>query len=121
MKKIHIFKSIGEKIRERRRRMGLSQERLGELTGVSYQQIQKYEKGINQVGIDRLQRIAAILREPFDFFLKDAQATREDVPLYGGLTSSEKKLLKYFREIDDQKIKSEVIALIRIVVKLGKK
>jgi len=121
MKKIHIFKSIGMKIREKRRRMGLSQERFGELVGVSYQQIQKYEKGINQVGIDRLQRIAAVLREPIDYFLKDAQSTREDVPLYGGLTSPEKRLLKYFREIEDQKIKSEVLALVRIAAKLEKK
>lgn len=121
MKKTPNFRGIGARIRDRRKRLGLSQERLGELVGVSYQQIQKYEKGINQVGIVRLHRIAAILQAPFEYFFADIQITKEDEPLYGGLTSIEKRLLRYFREIVDQKIQSQVISLVRLTANLIKK
>lgn len=121
MEKSLILKSLGMRIRKRRKMLGLSQERLGELAGVSYQQIQKYEKGINQVGIERLHRIASILQVTPDYFLTGTQITKEDTPIYGGLTSMEKKLLRYFREIEDQKIQSQVIALVRLTANLIKK
>lgn len=62
------FKYIGEKIRTRRKELGLSQEKLGEMIGVSYQQIQKYEKGINKLGPEKIQQIAEALRVPIGFF-----------------------------------------------------
>lgn len=121
MKRMPILQNIGMRIRDRRKRLGLSQERLGELAGVSYQQIQKYEMGINRVGIERLHKIAAILHAPLDYFLKDIEIIKEDLPPYGGLTSMEKKLLRYFREIEDQKIQSQVLTLIRLTASLIKK
>jgi transcriptional regulator with XRE-family HTH domain len=52
--------------------LGMSQEKLGESLGITFQQIQKYEKGTNRVGASRLQNISAILNVPVSFFFEDA-------------------------------------------------
>jgi DNA-binding XRE family transcriptional regulator len=59
---------VGSRIRLRRNMLGLSQEKLGELLGITFQQIQKYEKGSNRVGASRLQAIASILNVSVGFF-----------------------------------------------------
>jgi transcriptional regulator with XRE-family HTH domain len=63
---------VGSRIRLRRNMMGMSQEKLGELLGITFQQIQKYEKGSNRVGASRLQAISSILNVPVSFFFEDA-------------------------------------------------
>src|SRR3546814_2538334 len=52
--------------------LGMSQEKLGESLGITFQQIQKYEKGTNRVGASRLQNISSILNVPISFFFEDA-------------------------------------------------
>lgn len=61
---------VGTKIRIRRNTLGMSQGELGEAIGVSFQQVQKYEKGVNRVGAGRLQRIAQILQMPVEWFFQ---------------------------------------------------
>src|SRR6187401_2655332 len=63
---------VGGRIRLRRNILGMSQEKLGENLGITFQQIQKYEKGTNRVGASRLQAIASILEAPVSFFFADA-------------------------------------------------
>ncbi len=63
---------VGSRIRLRRNMLGMSQEKLGESLGITFQQIQKYEKGTNRVGASRLQAIASILDVPVSFFFEDA-------------------------------------------------
>ncbi len=63
---------VGSRIRLRRNMLGMSQEKLGENLGITFQQIQKYEKGTNRVGASRLQAIASILTVPVSFFFEDA-------------------------------------------------
>jgi transcriptional regulator with XRE-family HTH domain len=63
---------VGSRIRLRRNMLGMSQEKLGENLGITFQQIQKYEKGTNRVGASRLQAIASILSVPVAFFFEDA-------------------------------------------------
>lgn len=63
---------VGSRIRLRRNMLGMSQEKLGESLGITFQQIQKYEKGTNRVGASRLQAIASILSVPVSFFFEDA-------------------------------------------------
>ena len=65
---------VGSRIRLRRNVLGISQEKLGESLGITFQQIQKYEKGTNRVGASRLQAIASILSVPVAFFFEDAPA-----------------------------------------------
>ncbi|WP_273721609.1 MULTISPECIES: helix-turn-helix domain-containing protein [unclassified Bartonella] len=100
--------SVGKKIRCRRRMMGLSQKALGHHLGVSFQQIQKYEKGINRVGAGRLQEIANILDVPIHFFYMDI-ATKETLSQqsYAEIFSEkETLLLKNFRELKPKKQKA---------------
>ncbi|GAA3678227.1 MULTISPECIES: helix-turn-helix domain-containing protein [Acetobacter] len=62
---------VGKRIRLRRTLLGLSQEKLGEALGVTFQQIQKYERGTNRVGASRLYDIATALDVPISFFFDD--------------------------------------------------
>ncbi|WP_375607029.1 MULTISPECIES: helix-turn-helix domain-containing protein [unclassified Bartonella] len=105
--------SIGKRIRHRRISMGLSQKELGSYLGVSFQQIQKYEKGFNRVSAGRLQEIANILKVPITFFYADI-AIKADIPTKENAlphdqdTYSEKEhaLLKNFRELKPKKQKA---------------
>jgi len=63
---------VGSRIRLRRTMLGMSQEKLGEALGITFQQIQKYEKGTNRVGASRLQNISTVLNVPVSFFFEDA-------------------------------------------------
>src|SRR6185295_18520764 len=63
---------VGSRVRLRRMMLGMSQERLGEHLGITFQQIQKYEKGTNRIGASRLQHIARVLTVPVSFFFEDA-------------------------------------------------
>ncbi len=74
-----IDRHVGRRLRLRRALVGLSQERLGELLGVTFQQIQKYERGANRIGAGRLWRLAAILGVPVAWFFEELEET-EGVP-----------------------------------------
>lgn len=62
---------VGSRVRLRRMMMGLSQDRLGEELGLTFQQVQKYEKGVNRIGASRLFDISRILEVPVQFFYDD--------------------------------------------------
>jgi transcriptional regulator with XRE-family HTH domain len=64
-------KLVAARVRAARMAAGLSQERLGNALGVTFQQVQKYEKGVNRVGPGRLQKIADITNKPITFFFAD--------------------------------------------------
>lgn len=116
---------VGSRIRLRRNMLGLSQEKLGENLGITFQQIQKYEKGTNRVGASRLQAISSILSVPVAFFFEDA-------PEQSGLqnsgfaeeneatyvvdflhTSEGVQLTRYFTKITDPKIRRKLIELVK--------
>src|ERR1700744_4772108 len=59
---------VGNRVRIRRMLIGMSQEKLGDLLGLTFQQVQKYEKGVNRIGAGRLYEISRILGVPIDFF-----------------------------------------------------
>ncbi|CAA9271393.1 MAG: Transcriptional regulator [uncultured Acetobacteraceae bacterium] len=62
---------VGGRVRLRRTLMGLSQERLGEALGLTFQQVQKYERGVNRIGASRLFDLARVLDVPIGFFFDD--------------------------------------------------
>jgi transcriptional regulator with XRE-family HTH domain len=70
-----IDKHVGSRVRMRRVLIGMSQEKLGGALGLTFQQVQKYEKGTNRIGASRLQQIAGILSVPPAFFFEDMPAT----------------------------------------------
>ncbi|ACS51841.1 transcriptional regulator [Bartonella grahamii as4aup] len=98
---------IGKRIRHRRISIGLSQKALGSHLGVSFQQIQKYEKGFNRVSAGCLLEIAQKLDVPISFFYADI-TTKENASHYDQETYSEKEhaLLKNFRELKAKKQKA---------------
>jgi transcriptional regulator with XRE-family HTH domain len=65
-------KHVGERVRMRRRMLGMSKAKLGDALGLTFQQVQKYEKGTNRVGASRLQRLSEILLVPVEFFFEGA-------------------------------------------------
>ena len=69
-----IDKHVGSRVRMRRMMLGMSQEKLGDALGLTFQQVQKYEKGANRIGASRLQQISLILQVPVSFFFEGAPA-----------------------------------------------
>lgn len=116
---------VGSRIRLRRNMLGLSQEKLGENLGITFQQIQKYEKGTNRVGASRLQAISSILSVPVAFFFEDApeqpghQNTgfaedNEATYVVDFLHTSEGvQLTRYFTKISDPKVRRKIIDLVK--------
>ena len=94
---------IGRKIKEFRKHKGLSQEGLAELVSLSFQQIQKYESGVNRLNTDKLQAIANTLSVPVASFFEDQPIEALD------FSDQERNLLKSFRSIKDSKIKNCIV------------
>ena len=67
-----IDKYVGGRVRMRRKMLGMSQEKLGDGLGLTFQQVQKYEKGTNRIGASRLQHISQLLQVPVPFFFEGA-------------------------------------------------
>ena len=67
-----IDRHVGSRVRMRRVMLGMSQEKLGEALGLTFQQVQKYEKGINRIGASRLQQISQTLDVPLSYFFEGA-------------------------------------------------
>jgi len=116
---------VGSRVRLRRNMLGMSQEKLGEKLGITFQQVQKYEKGTNRVGASRLQAIASILDAPVSFFFEDApgQTGGQSAGFSEGggtsyvvdfISSSEGlQLNRAFVRITDPKVRRKVIELVR--------
>ncbi|HET9717190.1 MAG TPA: helix-turn-helix transcriptional regulator [Pseudolabrys sp.] len=115
-------KYVGSRVRMRRLMLGMSQEKLGEKLGLTFQQVQKYEKGTNRIGASRLQHIAQILKVPVSFFFEGVSGGRYDetgskppVSDYVSefLSSSDGlALTKAFTNIKDSKLRRRVVDLV---------
>ncbi len=67
---------VGSRVRLRRNMLGLSQEKLGEAIGISFQQLQKYERGANRIAVSRLHMLSRVLDVPVTFFFDDMDPVR---------------------------------------------
>jgi transcriptional regulator with XRE-family HTH domain len=120
-----IDKHVGSRVRMRRMMLSMSQEKLGDALGLTFQQVQKYEKGTNRIGASRLQQISHILQVPVAFFFEGApnlpgQATdglREaPSPAYVSdflATSEGLALTKAFMRIKEPKLRRRVVELVK--------
>ena len=107
---------VGSRIRLRRTMLGMSQEKLGESLGITFQQIQKYEKGTNRVGASRLQNIASILNAPGEHQTEQGGFAEANSSSYvvDFLSSSEGlQLNRAFVKITDPKIRRKLIDLVK--------
>jgi transcriptional regulator with XRE-family HTH domain len=115
---------VGSRVRLRRNMLGMSQEKLGESLGITFQQIQKYEKGTNRVGASRLQAISSVLNVPVSFFFEDAPGVP---PIAGGMAEASStsfvvdflnsaeglQLNRAFAKISDAKVRRKIVDLVR--------
>jgi transcriptional regulator with XRE-family HTH domain len=69
-----VDRHVGNRVRMRRLLVGMSQEKLGELLGITFQQVQKYEKGSNRVSASRLYQISRVLSVPVQYFYDELKS-----------------------------------------------
>ena len=121
---------VGGRVRQRRTMLGMSQEKLGEALGLTFQQVQKYERGANRIGASRLHQISEVLDVPINFFFEDispsltkkrgktalaeAQAEYDHDPMAKRETL---ELVRSYYKIKDPKVRRRIFDLIK---QLGK-
>ena len=111
--------AVGERVREFRKDANLSQTALADQIGVTFQQVQKYENGINRIGAGRLMQIAHALNVPitafFDGLARPADKRRTRIARLAELSAvpTAPKLLQAFSKISDPVLEAEVINLVR--------
>jgi transcriptional regulator with XRE-family HTH domain len=121
-----IDKHVGSRVRMRRMMLSMSQEKLGDALGLTFQQVQKYEKGTNRIGASRLQQIALILQVPVSFFFDGAPHVPGPTARPEGMaeapspayvsdflaTSDGLALTKAFMRITDSKLRRRIVDLV---------
>jgi transcriptional regulator with XRE-family HTH domain len=114
-------KNIGERLKKYRLAANMSQMALAEKIGISYQQLQKYEKGISNISVYRLQQISEALKIPIGSLLGDQglEKVAEEVSEYG-LSKEEKTLLDFFRRIDNKDIRHGLLLALKGIVEIIK-
>ena len=118
-------KHVGSRVRMRRMMLGMSQGKLGDALGLTFQQVQKYEKGTNRIGASRLQQIAQILQVQVSFFFEGAPSaitigrheglSEAPSPAYVSdflATSDGLALTKAFMKIRDAKLRRRIVELV---------
>lgn len=116
---------VGGRVRLRRMLIGMSQEKLGDRMNLTFQQIQKYEKGVNRIGASRLFQLAQVLEVPVQFFFDGAPTDEHaagivnsdadaDAFIFEFLNSREGlELNRAFVKISDAKVRRSVVELVR--------
>ncbi len=118
-KRILTNKEIGARVKKRRKEIGMSQEKLAEILNVTYQQVQRYENGVNKLNVENIQLIADALSVPVSYFFewdRTYESIQRPPPL---LTVEENRLLGYFKRIKDRSSKDIVIRVARLARKKG--
>src|SRR6202046_1244628 len=111
---------VGNRVRIRRMLLGMSQEKLGDMLGLTFQQVQKYEKGVNRIGAGRLYEVSRILGVPIDFFYEGVAAASQagfseaGPPVMEFVSSGEGLQLSLaFMKIKDPKVRKRVLDLVK--------
>jgi transcriptional regulator with XRE-family HTH domain len=117
-----IDKEIGSRVRMRRISIGMSQEKLGDMLGLTFQQVQKYEKGTNRISVSRLVDIAKILGVDIHFFFNGIKSIKDD----GGFSEEEAppyisevmstpeglQLIRTFTSIKNARVRKSIVQLV---------
>jgi transcriptional regulator with XRE-family HTH domain len=118
-----IDRHVGARVRMRRMMMSMSQEKLGDQLNLTFQQVQKYEKGTNRIGASRLQQISRILAVPVSFFFEGAPGQSDETggfaegPATGYVsdflaTSEGLALTRAFLRVRDPKVRRRIVDLV---------
>ena len=120
-----IDKHIGSRVRARRIMLGMSQEKLADALGLTFQQVQKYEKGVNRIGASRLLHIAGILDVSIEFFFEGIPGLRaggfaDDSLVADFLTKPESdRLVRGFLRLKDDEARRKVADLVDWLASAG--
>ena len=121
---------VGARVRLRRMLVGMSQEKLGEMLGVTFQQVQKYEKGANRIGASRLFEVSQILAVPVQYFFDDlpgegerpiarpqalADNTEESFVMDFVVSQEGLALNQAYKKIGNTKLRRRVLDLVRAI------
>jgi transcriptional regulator with XRE-family HTH domain len=121
-----IDKHVGSRVRMRRMMLGMSQEKLGDALGLTFQQVQKYEKGTNRVGAGRLPQIAGIFGVPIGALFNDTidaspvKGTAGAVPVGLVTDAATIKLLTAYSQIVDRSVRSQLSGLVERIANSAK-
>jgi transcriptional regulator with XRE-family HTH domain len=118
-----VDKHVGTRVKMRRKMLGMSQTKLGDGLGITFQQVQKYENGANRIGASRLQHISDILQVPVPFFFEGAPDLPGQPMRFGGApspayvseflaTNDGLTLTKAFMQIREQKLRRRIVSLV---------
>jgi transcriptional regulator with XRE-family HTH domain len=117
-----IDKEVGSRVRMRRISIGMSQEKLGDMLGLTFQQVQKYEKGTNRISVARLVDIAKILGVDIHFFFNGIKsiksnpgfAEEESPPYISEVMSTPEglQLIRTFTSIKSPKVRKSIVQLV---------
>ena len=116
-----IDKHVGSRVRMRRMMLAMSQEKLGDALGLTFQQVQKYEKGMNRIGASRLQQISHILQVPVPFFFEGLHGSTDEMkkapsPSYVSdflATRQGLSLSKAFMRINEPNLRRRIVDLVK--------
>ncbi|TGY89060.1 XRE family transcriptional regulator [Marinicauda algicola] len=118
-----IDRHVGSRVRLRRQLLNMSQEKLGEELGVTFQQVQKYERGANRIGAGRLWTLARVLDVPVSFFYEGVSETLnqpgfaegDQTPIIDDFIQSADgvQLAQAFARIRDSKVRRRILELVR--------
>lgn len=118
-----VDRVVGMRMRHRRRDLKLTQEKLGELLGLTFQQVQKYEKGVNRVSAGRLFELAGVLGVPITYFFEGIAemvgsptmtvAESEPAPLLPTMDMEAIELVTAFQKIEDKELRKTLLATIQ--------
>jgi len=104
---------VGRRLRERRTLLGLSQEQLAQLLGITYQQIHKYERGANRISAGRLFEAAQVLSVPIDYFFAGVDAPPTEAPSKRQRMCLD--LVRNFAQIDNEPIRLALSQMARVL------
>ena len=112
---------VGSRVRLRRLELGLSQEKLADQLGITFQQVQKYERGTNRIGASRLHQIALVLQAPITYFFEGASDiapphTKDASPLTQALSDpATMRLVRAFANIGDATLRQKAVGIIEAI------
>ena len=121
-----VDRHVGSRVRMRRIMLGMSQEKLGEGLGLTFQQIQKYEKGTNRIGASRIQQISEILQVPVSFLFEGSPGGSAGAERFGGApspayvadflaTAEGLALIRAFTRVPDIKLRRAIVDMVELI------
>lgn len=121
-----IDRIVGQRVRWRRRELKLTQEKLGELLDLTFQQVQKYEKGVNRISAGRLYEVASVLGVPVTYFYDGAEdhlsherrlvAEGDETSTAPVISGETLELIAAFQKIENAALRRSILSTVRAAV-----